>query len=139
MESKERAGLIFVRIHSGENLFSALKEVCRKHKVKVAVVLSAVGMLENFTLGYFKKKGDYAKQHFKKPHELVALSGIIMKLSNDYNFHLHAALGNEKKKLVGGHLVDASVRVTAEIVLLKSNSKLKRVLDEETGLLALKL
>jgi hypothetical protein len=139
MEYKQLANVIFVRLHSNEDLFEGLQEACKKCKVKTAVVLSAVGMLQDFELGYFKAKGNYAKQRFKKPHELVALSGIIMKLAEGYNFHLHAALGNEKKKLIGGHLVSGKIKVTAELVLLKSNAKLKRVLDEETGLLALKL
>ncbi len=138
MDSKEKAGVVFIRLHSGEDLFASLAEACKKHKVKTAIVLSAVGMLQDFELGYFKAKGNYAKQCFKKPHELVALSGIIMKLGNDYNFHLHAALANERKKVIGGHLVSAKVKVTAEIVLLKSSAKLRRVLDKETGLLALK-
>ena len=139
MESQEKAGVVFIRLHSGEDFFASLAEVCKKHRIKTAVVLSAVGMLQDFELGYFKAKGNYAKQRFKKPHELVALSGIIMKLGREYNFHLHAALGNERKKLIGGHLVSAKVKVTAEIVLLKSNTKLHRILDKETGLLALKL
>ena len=62
-----------------------------------------------------------------------------MKLGREYNFHLHAALGNERKKLIGGHLISGKVKVTAELVLLKSNTRLKRILDEETGLMALKL
>ncbi|MCD6478441.1 MAG: DUF296 domain-containing protein [Candidatus Diapherotrites archaeon] len=139
MEYKQLANIIFIRLHSGEDLFEGLHEVCKKCKVRTAIVLSAVGMLQDFELGYFKAKGNYTKQRFKKPHELVALSGIIMKLGREYNFHLHAALGNEKKKLIGGHLISAKVKVTAELVLLKSNATLHRILDEETGLLALKL
>ena len=139
MDSRVKGSLVFIRVHSGEDLFSALEDACKKYAVNVASVVSAVGMLEAFTLGYFRGKGDYAKQHFKKPHELVALSGLIIKLSDGYNFHLHAALGNENKKLIGGHLVSARVKVTAEIVLLKSDATLSRVLDKETGLMALRL
>lgn len=139
MESKEGKGIVFVRLYTGEDLFDSLAKVCKKHRVKTAIILSAVGMLKDFELGYFKAKGNYTKQRFKKPHELVALSGIIMKLAEGYNFHLHVALGNEKKKLIGGHLISGKVNVTAEIVLLKSSTKLSRELDKETGLLALKL
>ncbi len=139
MESKLAGSILFVRIYSGENIFKALSDACTKHNVKTAVVVSAVGMLERFTLGYFRGKGDYAKQTFEKPHEIVSLSGIVIKLRDGYNFHLHAALADEEKNVIGGHLVDAHVKVTAEVVLLLSDAELAREYDEDTGLMLLKL
>ena len=40
----------------------------------------------------------------------------------------------EEKKVVGGHLISAKVEVTNEIVLLKTDLKFKRKLEESTGL-----
>lgn len=134
MQSKEKDGLIFIRLFPGEDIYQALKEACRKHRVETAVVLSGVGQLKQFKLGYFKEKGDYTPEEFEKPHELLSLTGSISNQEGDYNFHLHVVLGNEEKKVVGGHLIRGEVEVTNEIVLLKTDLKVKRKLEESTGL-----
>lgn len=134
MQSKEKDGLIFIRLFPGEDIYQALKEACRKHRVETAVVLSGVGQLKQFKLGYFKEKGDYTPEEFEKPHELLSLTGSISNQEGDYNFHLHVVLGNEEKKVVGGHLIRGEVEVTNEIVLLKTDLKVKRELEESSGL-----
>jgi len=134
MDCRESNGLIFIRLKQGEDLFEALGEACEKCSVVSASVVSAVGMLKDFSLGYFKGKGNYLEAQFSEPHELVALSGIILKQDSGYHFHFHAALGSEDHALKGGHLGKATVWVTNEIVLAKSGVKLLRKHEEETGL-----
>ena len=134
MQSKERGDLIFVRLFPGEDIYQLLREACRKYRVETAVVLSGLGQLKQFELGYFREKGDYAPEEFAKPHELLALSGIISRQGGDYNFHLHVALGDEEKRVVGGHLIKGTVEVTSEIVLLKTDLAVKRREEESTGL-----
>jgi uncharacterized protein len=134
MQSKEKNGLIVVRLFSGEDIYLSLKTVCQKHKVETAVVICGIGQLKQFKLGYFKAKGNYTPQEFIKAHELLSLSGIISSSGTDYKFHLHAVLGNEEKQAVGGHLLSGTVEITNEIVLLKNSLPIKRRITEETGL-----
>jgi predicted DNA-binding protein with PD1-like motif len=134
MQSKEVNSLIFVRLFPGEDIYRELEQVCQKHEVGTAVVLSGVGQLKQFELGYFKEKGDYTPEAFEKPHELLSLTGGISNQEGKYHFHLHAALGNKEKNVVGGHLIKGIVEVTNEIVLLKTSLKFKRRLEESTGL-----
>jgi predicted DNA-binding protein with PD1-like motif len=134
MQSKEKDGLIFVRLFPGEDIYRSLREVCRQHNVETAVVLSGVGQLKRFKLGYFREKGDYTPEELAKPHELLSLNGSISNQQGDYNFHLHVALGNEAKKVVGGHLLEGEVEVTNEIILLKTDLTVTRKLEESTGL-----
>lgn len=134
MQTKEKDNLIFIRLFPDEKVFEALEEVCKKHNVETAVVLSGIGQLKDFELGYFKEKGDYAPEQFAKPHELLSLEGNVSKQEEGYNFHLHAVLGDEKKQVVGGHLIKGMVEVTGEIVLLKTDMEFKRKVEETTGL-----
>jgi len=134
MYSKEKDNLIFVRLMLDEELHDQLKKVCKKHSVKTAVILSGIGQLKNFQLGYFKKKGDYLPETFEKPHELLSLSGNICQQDGEYLLHLHAILGDENKQLIGGHLIEGNVEVTNEIVLLKTSMGVKRKFEENTGL-----
>ncbi len=139
MEHKVEGCNVFVRLHKGEDFMSGLKEACEKAGIQSAAVATGIGMLENAELGYFKGVGDYEKELLEKPHELVSLQGIILKQGGEFNFHLHAALANESHELLGGHLFAAKVAVTAELMLIKSEAVLKRELEQETGLMGLKL
>lgn len=139
MQTEEKDNLIFVRLFPGEGIYDSLKEVCEKHDVETAVVLSGIGQIGEIELGYFKQKGNYTPQRFENPHELLSLSGSISKQEEKYEFHLHAVLGNKEKRVIGGHLIKGRVTVTGEIVLLKTDLKVKRKLEEETDLQGLLL
>lgn len=134
MQSKEQDNLIFVRLFPDENVFDCLSEVCEKYKVKTAVVLSGLGQLRSFELGFFREKGDYTEEDFYEPHELLMLTGNISRQEGEYNFHLHATFGNEQKKVVGGHFIRGVVSITGEIVLLKTDLEIIREKEKETGL-----
>jgi predicted DNA-binding protein with PD1-like motif len=134
MQSKEENKLVFIRLFPDEDIHEKIIETCKVHRVKSAVVISGLGQLKKFRLGYYKEKNNYIPELFNKTHELLSLTGNICKQNNDYILHLHAVLGDENKKTVGGHLLEGKVEVTNEIVLLKTDIKLKRKIEEKTGL-----
>jgi predicted DNA-binding protein with PD1-like motif len=134
MQSKEKQDLIFIRLFKNESVNDEIQEACKFHNVKTAVVLSGIGQLKNVKLGYFKKKNDYTPELFKSPYELLSLTGNICCNEDDYQLHLHAVLGDEKKNAVGGHFIEGEVSITCEIILLKSDIDVKRKVDEKTGL-----
>ena len=134
MRTKDKQNLIFIRLFKNENVNYKIKEACKLHNIKTAVVLSGIGQLKNVKLGYFKKKEDYTPDLFKSPYELLSLTGNICRDKDGYLLHLHAILGDEKKNTVGGHFIEGQVSITCEIVLLKSDIDVKRKLDIETGL-----
>jgi len=137
MQSKEKDNLIFVRLFQDEDVHEELKKVCQKHDVTTAVLLNGIGRMHHFEIGFFKGKGEYSKAQLEEPWELITLAGNISKQENGYNLHLHAALSDIEKKMVGGHLFAAQVDATNEIVLLKTDIKLIRKMTESTGLSSL--
>ncbi len=134
MQTKKKNNLIFIRLFPGEDIYESLKKICKKHKVETAVILSGLGQLKNFKLGYLKEKGNYCPQKFEEPYELLALTGNISKQEDGYKFHLHVTLGDEDKNVIGGHLIKGIVETTNEIVLLKTDLKIKRKLEKSSGL-----
>jgi len=134
MQSKEKDNVVFIRLFPDEDIHEKLKEACRLYDIKTAVVLSGLGQLKKIRLGYFKEKNNYVPEHFNKPHELLSLTGNICQQNEDYVLHLHAVLGDENKKTVGGHLLGGKVEITNEIVILKTDMSLKRRLEKITGL-----
>ena len=139
MELKEKNNVIFLRLFPDENISDMIIEACRENNVKTAVILSGIGQAKNVKLGYFRKKGDYSEERFTKPFEILSLTGNIVKQNDEYLLHLHAVLGDENKKTIGGHFINGIISITGEIVILKTKINAKRVFDKETGLKALEL
>ncbi|MDD4990319.1 MAG: DNA-binding protein [Candidatus Pacebacteria bacterium] len=137
--SKEKDNLIIARLFPKENVMEQLKEICKKHKIQTGIFLFGIGQLAEFELGFFKEKGNYMNQKFETPHELLSLSGNISFQENGYDFHLHAALSAADKSVVGGHFIAGVVSITLEVAILKTEIKIHRVIEEETGLQGLSL
>lgn len=134
MQSKENKNIIFIRLFPEEDVNEQLIKACKKHDIKNAVVISGIGQLKKAQLGYFREKDDYSPETFDKPMEILSLTGNISKQDSDYLLHLHAVLGDENKRAIGGHFIDGKISITAEIVMLKTDLKIDRKLNEKTGL-----
>ncbi len=119
--------LIFVRFDNGDNFYDSLYSVIEKYSIDTGVILSGMGMLRDFEIGWFNGK-EYEKTKVETPHELVAMTGNIEKKDGKPFAHIHVALAGPDKKLVGGHLFSAIVNVTNEIFIYKIDGfKLERV------------
>lgn len=134
MQRIEKDNIIFIRLFQDENIEKQIKKVCKEHQIQTAVVLSGIGQIKNFKIGYFKEKGEYTQEKIKKPHELLSLEGNICKDNDEYILHFHIVAGDENKKTIGGHFITGEVNITNEIVLLKTKLDLKRKTEAKTGL-----
>ena len=139
MKSKEDKNIIIIQFFPDEEVNNKLKEACRKHDIKTAVILSGIGQLKNAKLGYFKTIGNYKLKKFDEPLEILSLTGNICKQKKDYILHLHAVLGDEEKNAIGGHFFEGNISVTGEIILLKTNLDFQRKTNKKTGLQTLYL
>ena len=122
MDSKEDGNIIYVRLYTDEDFFEGLEEACQKYDIEGAVIVSGLGRLKNFELGYYKGEGDYAPTYFEETYEIFSLSGSILKEDQGYDFHIHAGLADEDKEAIGGHLVGGKVSEINDIVLRKTDS-----------------
>ena len=133
MKSSEEKNLIIAKLDDGENLFESLKEIIEKHGIKSGLVLSGIGMLRNFVLGYYDGS-EYQKKEFKDPCELLSLHGSIT-TEGKIVIHLHTSLADESRNVVGGHLFEAEVCSLNELVIRKLDDiVLSRKSNPVTGL-----
>ncbi len=139
MQSQEKNNLIIGRFFPGEDVYEQLKGLCQKHNVKSGVFASAVGQLAWAELGFFREKGDYFPQKFDRPMEVLSIAGIVSESESGYEFHLHISLAGADKTVFGGHFIGGVVSVTLEVVIMKTDIEIKRVIEEETGLKGLVL
>jgi predicted DNA-binding protein with PD1-like motif len=126
--------LIIIRLHPNENLIETLQKICQKSNIKTGIILSGIGQLKNITLGYFKEKGDYLSEDFNDVYELLSLNGTIINQNNNVLTHLHVVISDKDKNTKGGHLINATVEVTNEIVIYVSEANLSRKKSDKTGL-----
>jgi uncharacterized protein len=139
MDVSRKGDLLLIRMYPGEEIVSSLIDVCRYENVSNAVVLSSIGQLEKFSLGYFVKRNDYDPSEFEEPHELISISGMISRTSKGYEPHLHACLGNRSKSVVGGHLIKGDVSITNETILQTGVPEVERIDNPHSGLRDLKV
>ncbi len=116
MTATRGGGLVAVRMEDGEDLFPTLKGSLGD--TATAIILSAIGMLRDFELGWLGPEG-YVKTIFSEPFELLSICGTINRKPDASAFiHSHASLSGPNLSVVGGHLFKGTVHNTCELVLL---------------------
>lgn len=96
---------------------------------------TAIGAFRDAVLGFFdREKKDYKKIPMKEQTEVLSLIGDIALSGKDPKLHAHVVLGKADGTAHGGHLLQAHVWPTLEVVLTESPRHLRRKTDAETGL-----
>ena len=97
---------------------------------------TAIGGFQEATLGYFNlEKKDYDKIPVGEQVEVLSLVGdVTLTEKNEPNIHAHVVVGRADGSTRGGHLIEARVRPTLEVVLIESPRHLHRKHDPNSGL-----
>lgn len=129
MELAHRDPGIILRLGHGEDILESMKEAVKDEK-STCLVVSGLGMLHEFELGYFDR-GNYINKFFSEPHELLSMQGSVAS-EGDPRVHIHVAVANTKHEAFGGHLLSGRVWMSNEIGLLRlSGLKSARSIDQE--------
>ena len=142
MKSTETAvgRVIVAKIEPNEDLFDAIKELIKKHKIKSGLI-NVIGALKQFTIGYFDiEKKKYNFKTFDEDIELISCMGNIAFKDNEPIIHLHVSVGKDDYSIMGGHLSQPSVvSITAEVYIYEINQTLTRANDPQFDLSLLDL
>lgn len=134
MEYRRFNNTIVARIDRGEEILAQIKELALKENIKLAHV-SALGATNDFTVGVYKvNEKKYYKNHFIGDFEIVSLTGTINTMNHEFYTHIHMSAGNDSGEVFGGHLNEAVVSATCEMVITIIDGEVERFLDDETGL-----
>jgi predicted DNA-binding protein with PD1-like motif len=121
-------------LQEGENLFEGILR-CANDAHLQSATLSGLGGLFNITVAYYNHETyQYQTKLFTEMHELISINGNITRCEGKLFLHVHAALGNEKYEVIGGHIMDATVNPTAEISIVPFPGIIDREADAKTGL-----
>jgi uncharacterized protein len=118
----------------GDEVVSGLTAFAKERGV-AAGHFTAIGAFSQVTLGYFDGElKDYVKIPVREQVEVLSLIGDIALDGGEPKLHAHVVIGKRDGTAHGGHLVDARVWPTLEVILEESPRHLRRTLDPETGL-----
>ncbi len=128
-----------VALEIGESVMSTLTDLARELSL-VGSSIVGIGGFQRATLGYFDwEQTNFIENHVDEQVELLSFQGNIAQgEGGEPKIHAHVVLGRFDASTRGGHLVEATVRPTMELIITESPEHLHRVHDEATGLVLLK-
>lgn len=123
-----------IRLDRGEDIVTQLKELAKKEEIKLAT-LSGLGACGKVTAGVFETANKTYKSYtFEGNLEIVSLGGTITTMKGEVYTHFHISVSDENGNVYGGHLNEAIISGTGELVLTVINGMVEREFDEEIGL-----
>lgn len=124
---------------TGDELAKGLSEFADEKKLSAAS-FKAVGALSAVRLGWYNiesKKYDPSVT-LDEQVELLSLIGDVALKDGKPVVHSHMVVGKRDGTAHGGHLLEARIRPTCEVVLTESPAHLQKFVDPESGLALIK-
>ena len=124
-----------VIFETGDEVMSGLKKFASDQHLDSSH-FTAIGAFREATLGYFDiELKEYRKNPIREQVEVLSLVGdVSLDPKGEPQVHAHVVVGREDGTTRGGHLLDAIVRPTLEVMLVETPSSLKRKFDADSGL-----
>lgn len=129
------AGRQFVVVlDTGEEAVGCLLAFARKNDV-AGGEFTALGAFEDAILGFFDiAKKEYERISLNEQTEVVSMVGNFATEDGEARLHPHVVVSKRDGSAWGGHLLEAHVRPTLEVVVTEVPAHLRRKTDPETGL-----
>jgi uncharacterized protein len=119
---------------SGDEVMETLKTFANEHSLSAAR-FTAIGAFKSAELGYFDYDiKDYKRIEVPEQVEVLSLMGDVSLYGNESKVHAHVVLGKFDGDAIGGHLMNAIVHPTLEVILEETPGYLQRRMDRETWL-----
>lgn len=126
-------------LETGEEIAAALKKFAKENNL-ASSSFKAIGALSDITVGWFnwETKQYQPSAVIHEQVEVLSLIGDIALRNAVPEVHAHIVIGKKDGTAHGGHLLEAHVRPTLELVLTESPEYLQKEYDPESGLALLR-
>lgn len=122
---------IVTRFKPGSELKSQIQKLAQAHRIQAGFIITCVGGLQYVVCrmaGATPQR--QAIREFNGEFEIVSLVGTV----SAGGCHVHISFSGRDGKVQGGHLKEAIVHTTAELVIgVEEHLTFERKLDKETG------
>ncbi len=129
-----------VVLGGGDEVMGSLRRFVADQKISAAQ-LTAIGAFSDAVLLYFDwDKKEYLRIPVREQVEVASLIGdVAAGPSGQAELHIHLVLGKRDGTAMAGHLGEAHVRPTLEVIVTESPAHLRKQKDPETGLALIKI
>jgi predicted DNA-binding protein with PD1-like motif len=124
-----------VILETGDEAMACLHKFVEKERVSSAQI-TAIGAFRDAKLDYFDwETKAYAPIPVREQVEVAALIGdVALSPEGKPVVHIHVVLGRRDGSALAGHLGEAHVRPTLEVILTEPPAHLHKALDPQSGL-----
>ena len=130
-EQTKQYAVIF---YQGDEAFSGLLEFAQKYHVTSAH-FTAIGAVSGATVAWFDpQRKMYKKIPIVGQHEVIGMSGDIALYKGKPVVHTHMMVGSPDGTTQGGHVLDAIVSPTLEVMVTVDPITMQKRFDPETDL-----
>jgi uncharacterized protein len=120
---------------TGSELAAGLKRFAEEQKLRGSS-FKAIGALSSVKLGWFnwETKNYQTSVALDEQVELLSMIGDIADRDGKPEVHAHVIVAKADGTAHGGHLLEAKVRPTCEVILIESPAHLQKRMDAESGI-----
>ena len=131
----DRAERTFVVVFDkGDEVVQGLTAFASSEHLRASQI-TAIGALSDVTLGYFDRESrQYRRIPLPEQVEVLSLLGVVTLDGEKPKLHSHIVVGRRDGSAHGGHLLEAHVWPTLEVIVEESPAYLQRKLDPASGL-----
>ncbi|MGH7278783.1 MAG: PPC domain-containing DNA-binding protein [Candidatus Rokuibacteriota bacterium] len=123
----------------GDEVVGGLRAFATEHAL-TASHFTAIGALTDAVLGYFDwKRKEYKRIPVQEQVEVLSMVGNVVPKDGAPQVHAHVVIGKSDGTAHGGHLLEAHVRPTLELIVVESPAYLRREHDEAMGFALIKI
>jgi len=134
MKFYQTGNVYFLRLEIGEEVLAALTEFCKAQDIRLGQV-NAIGAVSHAVTGLYNvAEQKYYSTRIEGPLEIVSLMGSISRKDGEVYIHTHASFSDLACSVRGGHLTEAVVSATCEMVVTAYEGEVGRRVCEKTGL-----
>jgi hypothetical protein len=129
-----------VVLETGDEVLKCLQSFVTDQRIRAAE-FTAIGAFSDVVLKYFDwQTKKYIENRINEQVEVASLIGdVAASPSGEPAIHIHLVVGKRDGSAMAGHLGEAHVRPTLEVILVESPSHLHKVRDPESGLALIRM
>jgi predicted DNA-binding protein with PD1-like motif len=122
------------RVKPKQELFSSIVQYCGDNNITSGIIIGIIGSVEKARLNFIVQlPGKYEGVDYTGPLEIVCAQGSVARKDNEVLVHVHVQLSG-RDICSGGHLVEAIIYSSAEVIIGELDYQLYRQYDSYTGL-----
>jgi len=134
---------IYVRVDKDDEILDSILKICNKESIRTAH-FRGIGFCKKIELQtYLPEKEEFLSNVKNRACEMVSLDeNVSPEDDGSLAIHAHSSFSfhdNYAIKMIGGHLKEAVVGYTAEIILTPAYKSIERMTDPKTGIRVWKL